>query len=218
MRPFASAVLLAVLGLYAAVAAAQFKIVDPDGRVTYSDRPDAAAGAKVSTIGREAAAPRAAAASAPSSIATLPFELRAVVERFPVTLYTTGDCAPCERGRRLLQQRGVPFTERLVQTTEDQDALERVVGTRTVPVLAVGAQVGRGWLESEWVSVLDLAGYPAQSRLPRDWVMPPATPLAPRPAGASRPAVPPPPAAPAPPPVPPQPAGEDGEPAPTIRF
>lgn len=218
MRSSASILVSAALAVCAASAAAQFKIVTPDGRVTYSDRPDASAGAKVSTIGREAAAPREAAASAPSSIATLPFELRAVVERFPVTLYTTGDCTPCERGRRLLLQRGVPFTERLVQTTEDQDALERIVGARTVPVLAVGAQVGRGWLESEWASVLDLAGYPAQSRLPRDWVMPPATPLAPRAGGASPPTPVPPPAAPAPPPVPPQPAAEDGEPAPAIRF
>jgi glutaredoxin len=163
--------------LLATVASAQYKVVGPDGRVTYTDRPDTTAGSKVTQIRRDGAARADAAASMP---AALPFELRQVAERFPVTLYAAPDCGPCDRGRKLLQQRGVPFTERLVQTEDDQAALEQLAGARTVPLLAVGAQLSRGWLETEWQTNLDLAGYPAQSRLPRDWQAAAPRPLVPR--------------------------------------
>ena len=201
--------LVAAALLAAAAASAQYKVVGPDGKVTYTDRPGTAVGT-VTALGRSGAP----AAAAPPA---LPFELRQLAARFPVTLYTTPDCSPCERGRRLLLQRGIPFSERLVQTDDDQVALERLVGTRTVPVLAVGAQLSRGWLESEWQSNLDLAGYPQQSQLPREWRPPAATPLAaPRaeapasaaPAAAAEPATP-------TPAVPPAPAAAD---APAVRF
>ena len=194
--PVAAALLIA-----AAAATAQYKVVGADGRVTYTDRPAAEAGSKVSQVGRDAAASPAAA---PSASALLPYGLRQVAARFPVTLYAAPDCAPCERGRQLLQRRGVPYTERLVQTDEDQVALERLTGARTVPVLAVGAQFTRGWLGSEWQANLDLAGYPAQSRLPSGWQAPSVTPLAPRPPAPPPVAVVPPTAEPPPEPIEPQ--------------
>ncbi len=175
--------LLAVALLASAAASAQYKVVAPDGRVTYTDRPgDAPAGSKISRVGHEGAAD---ASPAPSPVAGLPFELRQVAERFPVTLYAGADCAPCDLGRQLLQRRGIPYVERRVQTEDDLAALERLAGARTVPVLAVGGQISRGWLESEWVGNLDLAGYPAQSRLPSNWQPPPVTPLAARPESAA---------------------------------
>jgi glutaredoxin len=182
--------LLAVALLAAATASAQYKVVAPDGRVTYTDRPgDAPAGSRISRVGHEGAAEPS---TAPSTLASLPFELRQVAERFPVTLYAAADCAPCDRGRQLLQQRGIPYLERRVQTEEDLAALERLAGARTLPVLAVGGQISRGWLESEWVGNLDLAGYPARSQLPRGWQPPPVTPLAarPEPAAGGGPAMP----------------------------
>src|SRR5574337_628491 len=191
--------LLAAVLLTAAAAWAQYKVVAPDGRVTYTDRPgDVPAGAKVIPLARSGtpAEPEAG----PSPLAGLPFELRQIAQRFPVTLYTSPDCAPCDRGRQLLRQRGIPYVERRVQTDDDQAALERLVGARTVPVLAVGSQLSRGWLESEWVGNLDLAGYPAQSQLPHDWQVPPVTPLAARAAAPAAAAAAPPAAAPAPPP------------------
>src|SRR5574337_41238 len=169
--------LLAVALLSVAAASAQYKVVAPDGRVTYTDRPgDAPAGAKVIPWSRSGAPAEPAAGASP--LAGLPFELRQIAQRFPVTLYASADCAPCDRGRQMLRQRGIPYVERRVQTDDDLAALERLVGARTVPVLAVGSQLSRGWLESDWAGNLDLAGYPARSQLPRDWQPAPATPLA----------------------------------------
>ena len=177
--------LAAALALTGPAAWAQFKVVAPDGTVTYTDRPAGSSGTKVVPLGRDAAAAAAAfatRASAPAAVRTLglPYELRLVVERFPVTLYAAADCAPCDIGRRLLQQRGVPFAERQVQTEDDLIALARLSGARTVPVLAVGGQLSRGWQEADWQSTLELAGYPRESRLPSDWKNPSPAPLTPR--------------------------------------
>ncbi len=154
---------------------AQFKVVDPDGRVTYTDRPpSASAGAKISPIRRDGSI--AASISAGPEL-SLPLELRAVVGRFPVTLYAAADCAPCDNARRLLRARGVPFVERQVTEEVDTEALERLSSGRTVPTLTVGGQILRGYAETDWQSTLDLAGYPRESRLPKGYTWPAAAPL-----------------------------------------
>jgi Glutaredoxin len=168
-------------------AAAQYKVVAPDGSVTYTDRQPVAPNAKVTALGREGQAAQAAQAAAPraSSVPALqaavdpswPVELRQVATRYPVVLFTSADCAPCDSGRLLLQQRGVPFTERRVVTAEDSAALERLVGARVLPSLTVGAQALRGLAQAEWSGYLDAAGYPKESRLPRNWQPPTPTPL-----------------------------------------
>lgn len=185
-------------------AVAQYKVVGPDGSVTYTDRPPVASNVKVTPMGRSGA-------PAPASAATnLPPELRTAVQRHPVTLYTSANCQPCDSGRRMLQQRGIPYTEKRVTTEEDAQALERIVGALTVPAVTIGAQPLRGFAEADWASYLDAAGYPKESKLPRGWPVPEATPLVERaaPATAAR--------APAPPPAEPPPVEP---PAPgTIRF
>ncbi len=100
----------------------------------------------------------------------------------PVTLYTGTDCVPCESARQLLQQRGVPFTEKLVVSPDDLRAFEQRGSGRSLPGLSIGAQQLRGLNTAEWTSYLDAAGYPRTSALPVGWKAPPATPLAePRP-------------------------------------
>jgi len=179
-------------------ALAQYKVVDADGRVTYTDRPPVAETAKVMPLGRSGAP----AAGATATEGGLPFELRQVATRFPVTLYTGASCTPCEAGRQLLRQRGVPYVERQIVTAEDSAALERLSGGRTIPSLTVGSQALRGFNPTDWSSYLDAAGYPRESRLPRGWAPPPATPLVARapavPAATPAPAEPARPAAPAP--------------------
>jgi glutaredoxin len=150
-------------------AAAQYKVVQPDGSVTYTDRPPATGSARVTPMGRNAAQG--------SPEAALPSELRQAMSRYPVVLFAATDCAPCDAGRRLLQQRGIPYTERRVATEEDTTALERLVGGRSVPALTIGAQPLRGFSESDWGTFLDVAGYPRESKLPRNWPLPEATPL-----------------------------------------
>ena len=166
----------AVLAFASLAAQAQYKVVGPDGRVTYTDRPESpASGAKVQTMrgGTVQAAPAVAAVA-------LPIELRNVAVRFPVTLYTGNECQPCDNARKLLQQRGIPFTERTVSTDDDVIALQRLSGGRSLPAMLVGSQALRGFLDSEWQSTLDLAGYPRESRLPRNYQAPAPAPLAPR--------------------------------------
>ena len=64
-------------------------------------------------------------------------------------------------------QRGVPYAEKRVSTEEDIQALERLIGGRSVPGATIGPQVLRGLNMADWVAYLDAAGYPRESRLPR---------------------------------------------------
>jgi glutaredoxin len=186
--------------LLALPAAAQYKVIGPDGRVTYTDRPPVDAAARVTDLRRPGAAQAPVAATA-GSLATLPAELQRLADRFPVTLFSSAECVPCNDGRTLLRQRGVPFSERLVANADDIAALERTVGGRTVPALTVGGQALRGFNAGDWTAYLDAAGYPRESRLPRGWTPPPAAPLV-----ARAPVPPPTAAAPAPAPEAPPPA------------
>lgn len=156
---------------------AQYKVVGADGKVTYTDRPTAAeAGAQVLPLRRDGL-PNTSASSTANPGPPLPTELRAVVARFPVMLYTSADCPPCDSGRKLLQQRGVPYAEKVVGSDDDIAALQRLSGGRTVPAITVGSQAVRGFLETDWLATLGLAGYPRESKLPRGWQAPPPSPL-----------------------------------------
>jgi Domain of unknown function (DUF4124) len=90
------------LASLAGLASAQYKVTAPDGRVTYTDRPPVTDTGKVVSMGRRGnAAPEAA-----DDTAGLPFELRQVATRYPVTLYTATNCLPCERAREQQMPRG----------------------------------------------------------------------------------------------------------------
>ena len=169
------------LAMACASAQAQYKVVGPDGKITYTDRAPAATDGK--------ATPLAARATAAAPDVALPAELRPIVARYPVTLYVTSSaCEPCNSARQLLRQRGIPFSEKLVATPEDGDALERLSGGRDAPTLTVGAQTLRGLAGELWNSYLDAAGYPRESRLPSNYQYPAATPLTERrEAAAARP-------------------------------
>lgn len=200
----AGAALVALAGLLlAGPAQAQYKIVAPDGSITYTDRPPADSRLNITPLGRT---PAVVAAQGQPSATPLPAELRLPQQRFPVTLYTAADCPACDNGRQWLLQRGVPYRERTVQSEADALALVNLIGARTVPALTIGAQPVRGFAPEEWQAFLEAAGYPRENRLPRGWQPPPATSLVEPP---PRPAVmpPPPPRPAAPPAVPPAPPG-----------
>lgn len=167
------ALMLAAAALMAATPAwALYKVVGPDGKVTYTDRPPADKPAQALRTNGSV-----------SSTANLPFELRQVASKYPVTLYTSKDCAPCDSGRQSLRQRGIPFTEKSIATNADLQALQRLENTQQIPVLRIGAQQVKGYSEAEWQSYLDAAGYPKQSSLTGyQWAD--ATPLAPPAASA----------------------------------
>jgi glutaredoxin len=168
-RGLLAAAALVALWVPTPAAWAQYKVVQPDGSVTYTDRPPTDGSARVTALGRSTGAPAADVG--------LPAELRQPTQRYPVTLFTSADCSACDSGRRLLQLRGIPYNERRVASEDDVQALERAVGARTVPALTIGAQALRGLSETDWAAYLDAAGYPRESRLPRNWPVPVATPL-----------------------------------------
>ncbi|MFO1329386.1 MAG: glutaredoxin family protein [Rubrivivax sp.] len=158
----------------------QYKIVQPDGSVTYSDRPPTGdTGGKVTSLGR-----RGVASGSGGGEPSFPIDLRQAAARYPVTLYTGADCPPCDEARKALQQRGIPYAERRILLEEDMAQLARLSGGRTLPTATIGVQPLRGWNPDEWTSYLDLAGYPRESRLPRGWQPAAATPLVPRAASA----------------------------------
>ena len=142
-----------------------YKSVDKQGRVTYSEVPPLpGSGDKVVGDG---------AGSNPA----LPYALQQIVSRYPVTLYTTADCAPCINARIMLTQRGVPFTERTVTSNEDIEAYKRLNGDTSLPMATIAAQQLKGYEETEWSKYLDAAGYPKTSTLPRNYRNPEPAPL-----------------------------------------
>jgi glutaredoxin len=168
---------LAAMLLAAALpVAAQYKVVGPDGRVTYTDRPPTASEGKVAPLGRSATSSADAAVPAGGD-PSLPLDVRQAAAKYPVVLYASNDCEPCDLGRRLLKQRGIPFREQTLATEEDAEAMTRLTGGRVVPTLTVGTQTIRGLAESDWQAYLDAAGYPRESRLPRNYAAPAAKPL-----------------------------------------
>jgi glutaredoxin len=155
-----------------------YRQVLPDGRVVFTDRPPEAGAQGVNTTGSASgAANNAGAGLAGSGNASLPFELRQVVQRHPVTLYTSKDCGPCSTARNLFSQRGVPFTERTVETNDDIAALQQLSGGNSLPFATIGTQPLRGFSDLAYQQYLDAAGYPKTSALPRGWRNPAPAPL-----------------------------------------
>jgi glutaredoxin len=198
--PLAAAALLLISGQ----AHALYKVVQPDGTVTYTDRPPqtqatatgsstgtgAANGAK--KTGSATITTVAAAGAASVDPSSLPYEVKMAAQKSPVVLYTVEKCAPCDQGRSLLRQRGIPFQERTAKTNEDRDAWKEATGGTQAPVLTVGSQKFSGFQESSWTSSLDAAGYPKANKLPGTYQQAQASSIAPeraaaKPAGSSRP-------------------------------
>lgn len=172
--PLLSLLLLLCGGMGAAAQAQQvYRTVGPDGRVTFSDRPPVdAKQPQTATVGGGTSA-----AASDTGAGTLPYALQQVATRFPVTLYTGKDCAPCASARNLLVARGVPFTERTVASNEDIDALKQLSGSTSLPFGTIGGQRLEGFSDVEWTQYLDAAGYPKQSQLPAGYRRPAAQPL-----------------------------------------
>lgn len=168
--PLSKAFVAVGLSLLAGTVAAQYKSIGPDGRVTYSDVPPSSG----RVVDQKKATGDGAAARA------LPFALQQAATRFPVLLYTGDKCAPCNDARAYLRGRGVPFTERTVTSDDDIAAFRQQSPDGTAPVITVGGQKAVGFSPSALAGLLDNAGYPATSMLPRDYQYPAPTALAPK--------------------------------------
>ena len=161
----------ALLALCSASAQAQtiYRIIGADGKVTFSDKPPADAS--------KATASTAAGKQLGAADEGLPYELRQIVARYPVTLYAGAACPPCNSGRQLLQSRGVPYTEHTISTPEDAEALQRISGSNSLPFVMIGGQRIKGYSEAEWSQFLNAANYPQTSMLSASYRNPPPKPL-----------------------------------------
>lgn len=191
----AAVTLLGALVTPLASAQGVYRIVGPDGKVTYSDQPPPAA---------SSARPVAGAGGTGSSGPAMPTEVRQAAGRYPVTLYSGNDCAPCDSGRSFLSARGIPFSEKTVNSSDDFAAFKRLSGASSLPLLTIGGQQLKGYSATEWGQYLDAAGYPKKTVLPPGYrreaasplveaktAPPPATPATRTPAGQPAPEAPP---------------------------
>jgi glutaredoxin len=104
----------------------------------------------------------------------LPYGLQQTVKNHPVTLWMTECGEACTRAREHLNRRGVPHTERNPQK-EMKAFKEASGGGMEVPLLLIGSQQVKGYLDTAWDTALDTAGYP---RTPVPGFKPPAKPPA----------------------------------------
>ncbi|MDB5910284.1 MAG: hypothetical protein JWP34_4398 [Massilia sp.] len=179
--------------LCAAGAGAQtqiYKWTDAKGVVHYSDQPPPAKDGKAETK----------SFGSGSGGVDLPYALAEAVRSNPVVLYTTSNCNPCDEGRALLKERGIPFAEKTVKSNDDQEKLKEAGGDGQLPLLVVGSIKRVGFEAFAWNEALTNAAYPRQKQLPASYQYPaaasaaPARPLASNvePSAAARPKAPPP--------------------------
>lgn len=173
-RSSALALCAAVLAAtVSATALAQYRWVDANGKVHYGDAPPRDA-KDVRALNVRSAPP-----AGTEGTGNLPFELRRAMERAPVVLYTAPECQPCAPAAALLRERGVPFAERTVVSPEDVQEFRRLSGGLRLPHVTVGSQSQSGFNPDIWLSMLDAAGYPKGSMLPRSYQWPAPQPLVP---------------------------------------
>jgi hypothetical protein len=162
------ACLLACLLVMPVQAGDMFRWMDKAGKMNYGDVPPADA--------RDVERLKLSVNSSQNE--DLPYETRRARENFPVTLYVGKDCGePCAQGNSLLGKRGIPYSEKLLQTREDIAAFKQLSGIDSVvPVLQVGKNFLKGYAESQWNTELDVAGYPKTASY-RQRLAPPVQPV-----------------------------------------
>ena len=143
--------LLACLVIMPVQAGELFRWLDKSGKVNYGDTPP------LDAINVE----RMNFSSDQAKNDDLPYETHIAQQNFPVILYVGSICDEvCGQARSLLNKRGIPFSEKVLKTKQDIDAFKQLSGIEGfVPALQVGKTFIKGFLESQWNSELDIAGY-----------------------------------------------------------
>lgn len=142
--------------LAAGTAAAQdklYKWVDENGNVTYQDRPppDEAGQVQAQTLPQ--------AGSEPAGNAAFP--------DVQLTLYSIEACDACDLVRNLLDERGLPYTEKDAEDdAEVQAELKEVAGVMSVPVLVIGDDPLTGYNRELILNELEEAGFPTEPGAP----------------------------------------------------
>ena len=156
-KPRSRAVVLMLLLAAAQAHAQQYRWVDEKGRVQYTDTPPPATAKDVQKkrldVGK-------------SDGPAQPYALQTARKGAPVKLYSSPDCADCDKARACLNKRGIPFEEISIVFDTQAAELTKLTGRASVPVMIVGRAMQRGFDESEYEQQLDVAGYPKRGTLP----------------------------------------------------
>jgi glutaredoxin len=157
-------------------AAQLYRWVDEKGNVEWRDTPPPSTARKVEQRNLSVS---------PSQPSELPYSVQQAVKDFPVTLWLT-DCGDtCDKARAHLNRRGVPYSEKNAQS--EIDAFKKASGGgMEIPLLFVGSNRLKGYLESDWDAALDAAGYPKTALTP---IKPQAKALPPNSAASNTPPV-----------------------------
>lgn len=155
-----SLIFAVLLGAACTAAAQMYRWTDDTGRVHLTDTPPPS-----SAKGVQKKSLATSGATAPKS-APVPYVVQLAAKSYPVTLYTARECEPCGEARNLLNSRGVPFREVLVVDEAQQAELKKVAGALAVPSVTVGSNLQKGFEESAYHSLLDIAGYPRAGLVP----------------------------------------------------
>ena len=152
MKIFLLSACLLFVALGQAQADTLFRWTDKDGKVHYGDRaPEDAKNTEAKRFG----------SNPTTDDDGLSYSLRRIKESFPVTLFVSSNCGEyCEQARALLNKRGIPFSEKMIVSTEDIEALQVRTGGKGIPTLMVGNTVVKGFEVGQWNDALDLVGYP----------------------------------------------------------
>ncbi len=169
--------LLAAVSVNIATAAQLYRWVDAKGNVEWRDTPPPATAKKVEQrkMGDNVTATQ-----------EVPYAVQLAAKNHPVTLWAT-DCGPvCTDARAHLAKRAIPYTEKNPQS--DFEAFKKISPGASIPLLQVGRAQLKGYLESEWDSALDYAGYPSAGTVAAAKTKPaPPAPLAKPPAEVTPP-------------------------------
>ncbi len=163
--PTTGARAMLALSLLLAMASAQaqlYKWTDAQGKVHYTDTPPPPAATKAEVKNF----------SGGGGNVELPYLLSEASRNNPVTVFTAGACDQCDQLRSMLKARGIPYSEKTVNSADDHAALKQAGGTNLLPFGVIGRNKLVGYDASAWQSALDAAGYPASSILPSNY--PPA--------------------------------------------
>jgi Domain of unknown function (DUF4124) len=151
MKSKANVLWVLLFAMASANAAQLYRWVDGKGNVEWRDTPPPAS-APAKNVEQRKIGGNAAASD------EIPYSVQLAMKNHPVTLWAT-DCGPvCTNARAHLSRRGIPYTDKNPQA--DFETFKKLSSGGEMPFLQVGSVRLKGYLESEWDSTLDYAGYP----------------------------------------------------------
>lgn len=128
-----------------------YKWVDEDGNVTYQDQPPPDDSGQVQAFDES---PDESTGGAQG----------AALPDVDLTLYSIEVCDACDLVRNLLNERGLPFTEKDAENDAAvQEELREVSGALSVPALAIGDEVLTGFNRELILRVLEDYGFPTSA-------------------------------------------------------